>query len=137
MDFVLDGSVAMGWLLQSQASRLTIAAEEALVSGGGWVPDHFGIEVTRILRNHERRGLLTPSVLEEALAHLLRLPLKPDPERMLHRLAEVVRLARRHELRVAAAAYLELALRLNLPLATRNDTLARATVRAQAKLFTP
>jgi predicted nucleic acid-binding protein len=75
--------------------------------------------------------------LEEALAHLLRLPLKPDPERMLHRLAEVVRLARRHELRVADAAYLELALRLNLPLATRNDTLARATVRAQAKLFTP
>ena len=136
MDFVLDSSVAMGWLLRSQTSRLTIAAEEALMEGSGWVPDHFGMEIARALRNHERRGLLSPSALDDALMYLRRLPLKPDPERMLHRLADIVGLARRQQLRVADAAYLDLALRLNMPLATRDETLAQATIRAKARLLT-
>lgn len=136
MDFVLDSSVAMGWLLRSQTSRLTIAAEEALMEGSGWVPDHFGMEIARALRNHERRGLLSPSALDDALMYLRRLPLKPDPERMLHRLADIVGLARRQQLRVADAAYLDLALRLNMPLATRDATLAQATIRAKARLLT-
>lgn len=135
MDFVVDASIAMGWLLRSQTSRLTIAAEEALMDGSGWIPDHFGIEIARALRNHERRVLLRPSLLDEALFQLRRLPLKPDPERMLHRLADVVGLARRHGLRVADAGYLDLALRLNLPLATRDAPLALAAEAAGATLF--
>ena len=136
MDFVLDSSVAMGWLLQSQTSRLTIAAEEALVQGTAWVPDHFGVEVARALRNHERRGLLAPSAVDNGVMHLRRLPLKSDPERMVHRLADIVRLARHHALRVADAAYLDMALRLDMPLATRDQALAEAAVQAEAKLFT-
>ena len=135
VDFVVDASVAMGWLLQSQTTPLTVAGEEALVDGIGWVPHHFGIEVARALRRLERRSLLAPSVLEEALTQLRRLPLKPDPEPTLHRLADVVGLARLHALRVADAAYLDLALRLNLPLATRDTALARAAVAAGAALF--
>lgn len=135
MDFVVDASIAMGWLLQSQTSRLTIAAEEALMDGSGWIPDHFGIEIARALRNHERRGLLARSVLDEALFQLRRLPLKPDPERMLHRLTEIVGLARRHGLRVADAGYLDLALRLNLPLARRDASLVHAAEPAGATLF--
>jgi predicted nucleic acid-binding protein len=136
MDFVLDASIAMGWLLQSQASQLTNVAEEALLDGTAWVPDHFGIEVMRALRGHERRGLLAPSAVDEALTRLRHLPLKPDPERMLHRFADIVGLARRHGLRVADAAYLDMALRMNLPLATRDTALAQAAVAASASLFT-
>jgi predicted nucleic acid-binding protein len=136
MDFVLDSSVAMGWLLQSQASRLTIAAEDALMEGTVWVPDHFGMEMVRALRSHERRGLLSPPAVDSAVMHLRRLPLKPDPERMVHRLADIIRLARHHALRVADAPYLDLALRLNMPLATRDEVLAKAAVQADARLFT-
>lgn len=136
MDFVIDASIAMGWLLSSQATHLTIAAENALIEASGWVPDHFGIEVVRGLLNHERRGLLPAPAVDQALSHLQRLPLKPDPERILHRLGHVVGLARRYELRVADAAYLDLALRLNIPLATRDRMLAKATLRADASLFT-
>jgi predicted nucleic acid-binding protein len=135
MDFVVDASVAMGWLLQSQVKPVTEAAEKALAHGIAWVPSHFGIEVIRTLRTHERRRLITPVIVDTALARLRALPLKQDAGEMLDRLATIVALARRRTLRVADAAYLELALRLGLPLATRDASLARAAKDAGVSLF--
>src|SRR5206468_8423473 len=135
MDFIVDASVAMGWLLQSQVRPVTEAAEKALADGIGWVPSHFGIEVIRTLRTHERRRLITPGVIDTALARLRDLSLKQDAGEMLDRLATIVALARRHTLRVADAAYLELAQRRGLPLATRDASLARAAKAAGVPLF--
>jgi predicted nucleic acid-binding protein len=136
MDFVVDASVAMAWLLQSQSSPLTVAAESALADNTGWVPGHFGIEVARSLRNHERRGSITAAAVDEALAHLIGLKLKQDTDEALGSLEALVSLARRHRLRVADAAYLDLAMRLELPLATRDAALARAAKNAGVQLFT-
>jgi predicted nucleic acid-binding protein len=63
------------------------------------------------------------------------LPLREDGARTLDRVRDIVALARRHVLRVADAAYLELALRAALPLATRDIVLARAAQTAGAALF--
>jgi len=135
MAFVVDASVTMGWLLQSQANALTIAAETALTHDIGWVPSHFGIEVGRALRSHERRKLIAAETVDNALMHLRRLPLKQDSE-TLALIPTIVALARRHDLRVADAAYLELACRLELPLATRDGSLAGAARQAGVALFT-
>jgi predicted nucleic acid-binding protein len=136
MDFVVDASVAMGWLLQSQANSMTVAVENSLVRDHGWVAHHFGIEVLRTLRGHERRGLITAVTVDNALVRLRELPLRQDVEDALESLETVVALARRHRLRVSDAAYLELALRTGLPLATRDAGLAQAAGRAGAVLFT-
>lgn len=136
MDFVVDASVAMGWLLQSQADSLTIAAETALARNVvAWVPSHFGIEIARSLRRLERRKLIAPEIVNNAFTRLLELPLKQDDADALASLAPLVALARRHTLRVADAAYLELALRLGLPFATRDASLMRAAKDAGVTLF--
>jgi predicted nucleic acid-binding protein len=69
MAVVVDASVAMGWLLKSQASALSDAVEETTATSGGWVPAHFGIEIARSLRRLERRGALTPDVVDRSLSY--------------------------------------------------------------------
>jgi predicted nucleic acid-binding protein len=135
MDLVVDASVAMGWLVRSQATPLTLAVRNALARDIGWVPAHFGIEIARALRKLERRKLISPEIVDNAIARLRDLSLKQDAGETLDRLATVVALARRHTLRVADAAYLELALRLGRPLATRDASLARAAKEAGVPLF--
>jgi predicted nucleic acid-binding protein len=137
MDFVVDASIALGWLLQSQADALTVAAETALEQDSAWVPNHFGIEVARTLRSQERRGLLTPQTVEDALAHLCDIPLRQDSDDTLEHISTTVALARRHGLRVADAGYLELSLRMGLRLATRDRKLASAAADAGADLLKP
>jgi predicted nucleic acid-binding protein len=136
MAFVVDASVTMGWLLRSQANPLTIAAENALIQDIGWVPSHFGVEVGRALRHHERRKRIAPEVVDDALARLGRLSLKQDTSEMVALIPTIVALARKYNLRVADAAYLELALRLGVRLATRDASLARAAREAGVPLFT-
>ena len=136
MAFVVDASIAVGWVLPSQANPLTVTVEAALARDIGWVPSHFGIELARTLRRHERRGLIAPAIVDRALARLRDLPLKQDPRLTLDLAPGVLTLARSLTLRVADAAYLELAMRLGLPLATRDGVLARATLKAGGRLFT-
>src|SRR5882757_4365492 len=106
MDLVVDASIAMGWLVRSQATPLTYAARNALARDLGWVPAHFGIEIARSLRRLERRRLISPEIVDNAIARLHDLSLQQDAGEMLDRIATIVALARRHTLRVADAAYL-------------------------------
>lgn len=135
MDFVVDASVAMGWLLRSQANSYTGVAEAALLESYGWVPCHFGIEILRSLRSQERRGLLSAREVDDAVSRLSDFPLRQDADDALGHMPTIVALARRERLRIADAVYLELALRLKLPLATRDAALARAAERSGATLF--
>jgi predicted nucleic acid-binding protein len=136
MAFVVDASIAVGWLLQSQTGPLTLAAERALTGTTGWVPGHFGIEVARVMRRHERLGLVRPEIVEQALARLRDLGLKQDSRATLDVVSRILALARSHELRIADAAYLELALYLDVTLATRDKALARAALKAGVQLLT-
>jgi predicted nucleic acid-binding protein len=136
MAFVVDASVAMGWLLPSQADSLTVAAENTVIRERCWVPSQFGIEVARALRRFERHKLIAPQIVDDALARLRELPLKQDSGETLVLLPSIMALARSHNLRIADAAYLELALRTGLPLATRDGALAQAAEKAGAVLFT-
>lgn len=135
MALVVDASIAVGWIVRAQATALTDAALSVITREFGCVPSYFGIEVARALRTHERRNLLAPDVVDIGLAQLRALPLREDGSRTLDRLQDVVGLARRHELRIADAAYLELAVRTTLPLATRDAALARVAEAAGAALF--
>lgn len=135
MAVVIDASVAIGWVVISQASPLTRAALAFIEDESGWVPPHFAIEVSRALRNRERRGLISPETVDAAVLLLQRQSLIQDQMDAVDCIDTVVSLARRYTLRVAHAAYLELAMRMKIPLATQDNALAAAATKAGTALF--
>ena len=136
MAIVVDASVAMGWIVPSQATLLAESALTAVTEDTGWVPAYFGIEMARGLRTRERRSLLTSERVDAALHTLRALPLRQDGAAALDLVETIVALARAQSVRTADAGYLELALRMNLPLATQDAALIRAAMRTGATLFT-
>ena len=135
MALVIHALIAVAWIVRTQANAVSLAALSFVVRDSGSVPSYFGIEVARALRNQERRNLLTPEMVERGLVQLRALPLKQDDAKTLDRMGDIIGLARRHALRIADAAYLELAIRTALPLATRDTSLARAAQASGVALF--
>ena len=135
MGLVIDASIAVGWIVRAQATALTLAALSHIAREFGCVPSYFAIEVARVLRNQERRNLLAAEVVDMGLSRLRALPLRHDNSNTLDRIPEIIGLARRHGLRIADAAYLELAIRTTLPLATRDHSLARVAEATGVALF--
>lgn len=87
------------------------------------VPSLFWFEMRNLCLVNERRGRIDDAITTRGLALLRRLPITVDrdgDESML------LLLARRHKLTAYDAAYLELGLRKNVPLATLDDALMRA-----------
>jgi len=91
----------------------------------------FRLEVCNVVLVNERRGRISEVDGKAFLRSLARLPIQLDFEPVE---PELLRLARTFGLSAYDAAYLELALRLDLPLATLDDRLARAGVAAGARL---
>jgi len=124
MAFVLDNSVLCGWLLESQATDYSAAIARRLERERAVAPSLLRLELVNVLRTACKRQIMVASQAQEMLAQLSLLPIDinanpPDP-------ALLLALALRHELSAYDAAYLELALRLQLPIATQDATLAAA-----------
>jgi predicted nucleic acid-binding protein len=113
---VLDASAAAAWLLPDEDGP-------DIGDGPLHVPWLFWFEIRNILVVAERRGRLEPGIAEAFLEALDLLGPEVDA---LPSSTEVLRLARDHRLTAYDAAYLELARRRTLPLATRDAALARA-----------
>jgi predicted nucleic acid-binding protein len=134
---VIDCSVALAWSIASQAPPLTDRAQAEVLADGAIVPFIFQIELANALLKLERRRRLTPVQLDSALKGLDLINLEIDTATLDVVAATLLPLARKHILSLYDAAYLELALRLRLPLATRDVQLAAAAQAAGAQLFQP
>lgn len=123
MPFVLDASVTCAWLLPDEENAFAERCLDALTSDMAIVPAIWWFEVRAMLITAERRGRLAVEQTRGALALLARYPIEQDrsPEE-----ATMLRLARKHDLTIYDASYLELALRLALPLATLDRKLETA-----------
>jgi len=121
--FVLDASIAASWAFDDEESATADLCLEWLRRGSAQVPVVFWFEIRSALLAGERRNRLQASEAEASLAELDHLPLHTD-----WRIPDVAAmdLARIHRLNICDAVYLELALRLKLPLATLDGRLARA-----------
>ncbi|MGD0548896.1 MAG: type II toxin-antitoxin system VapC family toxin, partial [Terracidiphilus sp.] len=93
---------------------------------GAVVPELWRIEVANTLNVGIRRGRISKENRQGILADLESLPISVDPETGNHVWGQTLELADRHQLTVYDATYLELALRLSLPLATLDDDLRKA-----------
>ncbi len=122
MPFAIDASVVAAWALEENHS-VADAAARRLRSDSAIVPGLWWYELRNVLVIAERRRRLTEHRTTEFLSHIARLAIVLEQSSDE---AAVLALARRHRLTVYDAAYLELAIRKALPLATLDTALMRA-----------
>ena len=124
MAFVLDCSVALAWLFPDEATEVTDHLRDSLVEGRAFAPALWPMEVANVLLVATRRGRIDPDEWEQLYAHLEALPIEIDPVSTSRVWGRTLELANAHRLSVDDAMYLELALRMRLPLATLDRTLS-------------
>jgi predicted nucleic acid-binding protein len=132
MPFVLDASIAACWAFPDEQDPRADAALARVRTEDAVVPSLWWFELRNILVVNERRKRIGEPGTTRFLRELSRLRLREDrqPEE-----AAVMRLARAHRLSVYDAAYLELALRESIPLATLDEELAAAAAAEGTELI--
>ncbi|MBC7227691.1 MAG: type II toxin-antitoxin system VapC family toxin [Thermoflexales bacterium] len=126
VSFVLDASVALAWCFEDEESAEAVEVLERLKRERAIVPALWFLEVGNALLSAERHGHLTPTESAYFLELLRRLPLQAEEIPPARILGEILSLARVHRLSTYDACYLDLAMRLGLPIATLDEGLRRA-----------
>ena len=124
---VVDCSATAAWVLADEDSNSADIALDEVVEHGALAPALWWVEIRNVLLRSERLGRISQDDAESALASLAELRIRLDHA---PRGAEVLRLARAHDLTAYDAVYLELALREERSLATLDRALARAAAAA-------
>ena len=127
--FVLDASVTVAWCFEDEASAFTEGVLELLSAGGeAFVPSIWPLEVANALLVAERRKRITVAKVTALLNRIAGLPIavrQIDPKQAFE---QILPLARQLGLSQYDAAYLAIAVRENLPLATLDGELRRAAL---------
>jgi len=132
---VIDASIALTWCFEDEASPETDAIFDLVRDQGALVPAHWCVEVGNVLRQAELRGRIAPEDVTARLALMASLRILTDTETSDRAWRETMSLARSERLTVYDAAYLELALRRGLPLATLDRDLIAAAARLGAAVL--
>ena len=136
--FVLDGSVTLAWFFEDEISAYAEAVENSLEHAKAVVPSLWPLEVANTLIMGERRGRTTEGKAAQFVSLLTELPITVDEQSITaHAFGPIMALARAHRLSAYDAAYLELALRWELPLATLDKKMQSAAVAAGVKIYKP
>jgi len=122
MSFVVDASVTARWAFVEGDPNAELAFEK-LLSDSAIAPGLWWYEVRNLLIMSERHRRTNPADTEAFLRLLATLPIHLDSAPVQE---SVLHLARTHRLTAYDAAYLELAQRHQIPLATLDADLARA-----------
>lgn len=123
---VLDASVALSWCFKNEATIVGDQVLERLEAEAASVPAIWHLEIANVLALSERRGRITPAHSSEFIALLETLDIIIDEATPSRALGRVLDLARAERLTAYDAAYLELAMRLGIPLASKDTDLCDA-----------
>lgn len=132
---VLDASVTLAWAFEDENRAYPDLVLESLAEANAYVPAIWPLEVGNALLVAERRGRLNQAATVQFLTLLWQLPIVVEPERPERMLGEILALARAQGLSTYDAAYLHLAMRRGFPLATTDELLRQAAIRAGVPLF--
>lgn len=138
MSFILDASVALLWLAPKTdptGAPYAAAVLAKLKEGQALVPSLFALEISNVVVKLESKGWLSEADAQCFIAILGRLDMVTDQATEAHALGNTLNLARRYGLSAYDAAYLELALRSGLPMATLDADLAKAAMTAGVPIF--
>jgi predicted nucleic acid-binding protein len=123
---VLDSSVTLAWVLGEDASPALGQVFDEIADHGALVPSLWRLEVANALSMAVRRNRVGAAYRDEVLADLSMLPITVDARTDAEAWQATLRLADRFRLTLYDAAYLELAQRQNMPLATLDNELREA-----------
>jgi predicted nucleic acid-binding protein len=132
MAFVADASVTAAWFIEAQANAYTDRLLDRLAGEPAYVPSIWPAEFTNIFLVLERRHKLKSEQLQTILRMASRYPIIVDVETVP--LERIYRISRQYGLTAYDGMYLELALRLSLPLCARDGALVRAAPQAGLSL---
>ena len=135
MTFVIDASISLSWCFGDERTARTDGVLERLRTEEAVAPSIWPLEVANGLRSAERRGRIDEREMMGVTRLLNALPIRAEELPLRRALSEVLPLARALAITAYDAAYVELALRMGLPLATADDRLASAAVAAGAQLL--
>jgi predicted nucleic acid-binding protein len=128
--FVIDASSVLSWCFEDEGGPEADALIENVAAQGAAVPGIWTVEIANGLVMGERRGRIKPAESAAFVAMIEELPVVADRSTGARALHETMSLARENRLTAYDAAYLELAMRLGLPLATADRSLRAAAERA-------
>lgn len=123
--FVIDASTILAWCFDDETSDTAVAVVDRLLSEGGVAPAHWPLEIANAVRSAERRGRIDETAIGRLRTMVGSLPIDVVPVELSTAFG-IGDTARRHDLSVYDAAYLDLAAYRGLGLATIDTRLAGA-----------
>ena len=132
---VLDCSVALSWCFEDEATKAGEALLDRLLDEQAAVPALWHLEIANVLALAERKKRISTAESSAFVGLIGAISLAVDAETPMRALGDVLNLARTHDLTAYDAAYLELAMRLGVPLATRDEHLRKAAKKTGVPLL--
>jgi len=132
---VLDSSITLARVYPDEWTPEILRVFDEEVVFGAWVPVLWKIELANVLSLAVRKGRISLADRDASVADLSFLPISIDSETGNMAWLETIELADRHQLTVYDATYLELALRLSMPLATLDRELRLAAQAESVQLL--
>jgi predicted nucleic acid-binding protein len=136
MTMVLDSSTTLAWVYQDERAPLAEAIRKKVVVEGAWVPSIWRLEIVNALRTGLRRGRIDRDYRDDALVVLAMLRISVDTETDKQAWGSTLLLSDRFDLTPYDAAYLELAQRRSLPLASFDRPLCASAKTLGLRLVT-
>jgi predicted nucleic acid-binding protein len=118
LTLVIDASLTMAWYFEDESTRETDELLDRVSDTGAMVPAHWRLEVANAFQMAIRRQRIDAVYRDDSLAELAVMPITIDDDTNSYAWSTTLRLAERCSLTLYDAAYLELARRRSLPLAT-------------------
>ena len=134
-EFVLDCSATLPWIFDSEATTATDHLLDQLSAGGkAWVPSLWHLELGNVLLGAQRHGRMDRAGIERFFSSLAVYDIEVDGETTSVAWSKTFGLGERFGLTMYDAAYLELALRKGIPLASLDGPLRTAMKKAGGSL---
>jgi len=135
MTFVLDCSTAMAWCFQDEESDRADQILDRLNHSSAVAPAIWALEVANVLLAAQRKKRIGHAESERFLGRLRTLPIRIDEETAIRAWTDIFPLASQLSLSSYDAAYVELALRHDIPLATLDHRLRECATKAGVEVL--
>ena len=135
MSLVLGSSMTLAWIYVDEMNPAVQQVSNTVNESGAWVPSIWPLEIANSLQLSVRRGRVDKDFRDESLADLARLNIRVDPDTDRYAWADTLDLAEHFDLTCYDACYLELAQRLQMPLASLDRKLRLAAERLGLSLL--
>lgn len=136
LQFVLDCSITMAWLFEDETNATTEATLELLKISTANVPSVWSLEVANVLVHAVRHKRISNVQAANFIDALTKLPINIDELTSTRAMHSIYALANSEKLTIYDAAYLDLAIRKQIPIATLDKELLKAAKRLKIPLAT-